>query len=341
MWIEDTHRIAGALDVDPAAPLVSVITPAYNVARFIGEAIDSVIAQTRNDFEYLVVDDGSTDDTEQIVRAYAARDARIRLLSGGHRGSSAARNLGIRQARGSYIAFLDGDDRWHPQFLARSVRAMSEAPGHVGAVFCQSRVMNEQGRVYWRRRRRTGDYGLDQMLITDNPTANGSVLCIRRECFQDAGLFDEDLESSVDLEMWLRIAHQARAGTFRSIRPALVDIRVRPGAISRNLTKRMDANDRLLTIWAPRMRPENRAKAYVRPAVMAFRAGDDSRGAQLARSARETALTWLLTDGFGLRMLAWQLLSRPARSRVRASYRLVKRLVIAVILAAAPRRPHW
>jgi hypothetical protein len=218
---------------------------------------------------------------------------------------------------------------------------MSEAPGHVGAVFCQSRVMNEQGRVYWRRRRRTGDYGLDQMLITDNPTANGSVLCIRRECFQDAGLFDEDLESSVDLEMWLRIAHQARAGTFRSIRPALVDIRVRPGAISRNLTKRMDANDRLLTIWAPRMRPENRAKAYVRPAVMAFRAGDDSRGAQLARSARETALTWLLTDGFGLRMLAWQLLSRPARSRVRASYRLVKRLVIAVILAAAPRRPHW
>jgi glycosyltransferase involved in cell wall biosynthesis len=119
------------IDVNSEAPLVSVITPAYNVARYIGEAIDSVIAQTQGDFEYLVVDDGSTDETEQIVRAYAARDARTRLLSGGHRGSSTARNLGIRQARGTYIAFLDGDDRWHPQFLARSVRAMAEAPGYV------------------------------------------------------------------------------------------------------------------------------------------------------------------------------------------------------------------
>ena len=324
------------LDVNHAAPLVSVITPAYNVARFIGEAIDSVIAQTQGDFEHLVVDDGSTDDTAQLVKAYAARDARVRLLSGGHRGSSAARNLGIRQARGTYIAFLDGDDRWHPQFLARSVRALSEAPAHVGAVFCQSRVMNEQGQVYWRRRRRTGDYGLGQMLITDNPTANGSVLCIRRECFQEAGLFDEGLESSVDLEMWLRIAHRARAGTFRSIRPALVDIRVRPGAISRNLSKRMDTNDRLLAIWVPRLRHPDRAKAYVRPAVMAFRAGDDLRGARLARSAREAGLRWLLTDGFGLRMLAWNLLSRPARPRVRASYRQVKRLVIALVLATEP-----
>lgn len=294
-----------------------------------------MLAQTEGDFEYLIVDDGSTDETEQIVRDYAARDPRIRLVSGGHRGSSAARNLGIQQARGTYLAFLDGDDRWHPQFLARCVRELTEAPGHVGVVFCQSRVMNEAGNVYWRRHRRAGDYDLSRLLITDNPTANGSVLCIRRECFEDAGLFDESLASSVDLEMWLRIAHRARAGTFRSIRPALVDIRVRPGSISRNLTKRMDTNDRLLAVWAPRLaRPEDRARAYVRPAVMAFRAGDDARGSRLARHARGAGPGWLLTDGFGLRMLAWQLLSRPVRPRVRATYQQAKRLVITLILSS-------
>jgi glycosyltransferase involved in cell wall biosynthesis len=318
-----------------APPLVSVITPAYNVADFLGEAIDSVLAQTEGDFEYLIVDDGSTDGTDRIVRAYAERDPRIRLVSAGHRGSSGARNLGIQQARGTYIAFLDGDDRWHPQFLARGVRELTGAPAHVGVVFCQSRVMNEDGHVYWRRHRRAGDYGLDRLLITDNPTANGSVLCIRRECFEDAGLFDESLESSVDLEMWLRIAYRARAGTFRSIRPALVDIRVRPGSISRNLAKRMDTNDRLLAIWVPRLaRSGDRAKAYVRPAVMAFRAGDDLRGTRLAQQARGAGLGWLLTDGFGLRMLAWQLLSRPARPRVRATYQQAKRLIITMILGS-------
>ena len=106
----------------PAAPRVTVVTPAYNVGRYIGEAVDSVLRQTFPDFEYLVVDDGSADDTAQVIKSHGNEDPRLRLIQIAHSGLSAARNAGIREARGRYIALLDGDDRWRPKFLERQVR---------------------------------------------------------------------------------------------------------------------------------------------------------------------------------------------------------------------------
>lgn len=102
--------------------LVSIITPCYNGAKYIGETIDSVISQTYPDWEMIIVDDGSKDNSAQIVREYAEKDSRITLVQQENAGSAAARNNGIRRAEGQYIALLDADDLWHPDFLEKQDR---------------------------------------------------------------------------------------------------------------------------------------------------------------------------------------------------------------------------
>lgn len=106
--------------------LVSIITPVYNGARFVSETIESVLAQTYPQWEMIVVDDGSKDDSAEIVRRYAEEDARITLLQQPNGGSASARNNGIRHAHGQYIALLDADDLWEPQFLTSQLALMRE-----------------------------------------------------------------------------------------------------------------------------------------------------------------------------------------------------------------------
>ena len=98
--------------------LVSIITPCYNGGKYIAETIDSVIAQSYSRWEMIIVDDGSTDNSGEIVRQYMAKEPRIRFLQQKNAGSAAARNNGIRNANGRFIALLDADDLWDPQFLA-------------------------------------------------------------------------------------------------------------------------------------------------------------------------------------------------------------------------------
>ena len=152
-----------------SSPLVTVVTPAYNLAKYIGEAVDSVLRQTFHDFEYLVIDDGSVDETAGIVKAHAGDDSRLRLVEGENRGPSAARNAGIREARGEYIAFLDGDDRWHPKFLERQLRLIRSLPPEVGVVFCRSRLMLENGTPVFFQWQRAGRYDFDDFLVSGIP----------------------------------------------------------------------------------------------------------------------------------------------------------------------------
>ena len=105
---------------------MSIITPCYNGAKYIEETIDSVIAQTYKNWEMLIVDDGSRDDSAQIVTKYCEKEERIKLISQENAGSAAARNNGIRNAQGQYIALLDADDLWHPQFLEKQINFMKK-----------------------------------------------------------------------------------------------------------------------------------------------------------------------------------------------------------------------
>src|SRR5689334_6850738 len=110
-----------------ANPLVSVVIPAFNRAFILPEALDSVLAQTWKDFEVLVVDDGSTDNTEEVLEPYVARHG-VRFLRQANQGPAAARNRGIEAARGKYVAFLDSDDLWLPIKLAVQIPRMEAQP---------------------------------------------------------------------------------------------------------------------------------------------------------------------------------------------------------------------
>ena len=107
-------------------PQVSIITPCYNASRFISQTIDSVLTQTFTDWEMIIVDDGSKDDSSDIVEKYVKKDSRIRLIQQPNGGSANARNHGIREATGRYIALLDADDLWLPQFLEKQIEFMKE-----------------------------------------------------------------------------------------------------------------------------------------------------------------------------------------------------------------------
>ena len=220
------------------SPLVTVVTPAYNVAKYVGETVDSVLRQTFRDFEYLVVDDGSVDNSADVVKAHVGDDPRFRLVQGEHRGLSAARNAGIREAKGEYIAFLDGDDRWHPKFLERQLQLIQSLPPDVGVVFCRSRLVLENGTLVFLQWQRAGRYDFDDFLVNSNPARNGSSLLIRKSCFADVGGFDEDLRHLEDLDMWLRIAANSKTPVLWASKYFLVDLRLRPGSMSRDRGRR-------------------------------------------------------------------------------------------------------
>lgn len=302
-----------------AKPLVTVITPAYNVGKYIGEAIASVSAQTFEDFEYLLIDDGSVDDTAAVIADHARRDPRIRLIQAAHLGHSAARNRGIREAQAEYIAFLDGDDRWHRRFLHRQVSLLASLPPTVGVVFCRSRVILENGTLAFYQWQRAGAYDFDEFLIKNNPARNGSSLLIRKSCFDEVGGFDEDLPSAADLEMWLRIAAKSSSPTLWGSKHYLVDWRLRPGSVTKDRLARDMAMLRLLDYHASHLQHSHASRAYVLPALSALKYGsDDDIAEQLAARARELGTANLARSPQGLRLLFWHTLSRSGRQAVRS-----------------------
>lgn len=121
--------------------LVSIITPCYNGSKHIKETIESVIAQSYQDWEMIIVDDGSEDDSAKIINSYVIKDKRIVLVKQSNAGSAVARNNGIARAKGQYIALLDADDLWHPDFLQKQIEFMREK--NAICVFCSYRRIDE------------------------------------------------------------------------------------------------------------------------------------------------------------------------------------------------------
>jgi glycosyltransferase involved in cell wall biosynthesis len=299
-------------------PTVTVVTPAYNVGKYIGETIESVIRQTFQDFEYLLVDDGSVDNTMEVITDYSNCDPRIRLIQAKHRGHSAARNRGIQEARGKYIAFLDGDDRWKRQFLARQVSLLESLPPTVGTVFCRSRVILENGTTAFFQWQRAGEYDFDQFLIKNNPSRNGSSLLIRKSCFDTVGGFDEGLSSASDLDMWLRIADKSKSPILWGSRHYLVDWRLRPGSVTKDRLARDVALLKLLDHHASRLKRSHPGCAYVRPALSALKYGsDDDIAEQMALRARQVGIMGLVRSASGVKLLIWCSLPRSGRRIVR------------------------
>jgi len=208
-------------------PRVSVVLPTWNRKRLLGEAIASVLAQTYQDYEVLVVDDGSTDGTAAWVQE-SVTDARVRYLGQENRGVSAARNAGIRAARGELIAFQDSDDLWLPSKLARQV-PLFDRP-EVGFVFCGS--ARQDGAGGFREVRHPGaEYRGHAVgaMIRRNMMPTPSVM-IRKRIALETGPMYEDLVFGEDWNYWLRIAARCEVDFAPEV---LVHFRDTPGGLSR------------------------------------------------------------------------------------------------------------
>ncbi len=214
-------------------PKVSVIIPAYNVASYIGETLDSVFAQTFADTEVIVVNDGSP-DTEDMERALARFNDRLTYIKQENQGASVARNTGLSAAQGKFIAFLDADDLWLPNYLNEQIKFMIERDcdlvcsdaevfsdvSHAEQSYMESLMPGSPsaGSVTF-----LGLLSAEQSLIT-------SGVVVRRELVIQAGLFDEALRNAQDFDLWLRLAHKGTRMAYQ--RRVLLRYRTRDNSLS-------------------------------------------------------------------------------------------------------------
>jgi glycosyltransferase involved in cell wall biosynthesis len=195
----------------PGKPLISVIIPCYNSATYLESAVRTVLEQTYGCHEIIVIDDGSTDSTSELLRKF---DGELQYLYQANRGPSAARNTGIKAAKGKYICFLDADDTWNPEKLELQLRFMETNPD-VGLVFSDEEEADSEKILSPSLLTKSQFYPeivsqprlkeAATKLLIENFVPTSTVMT-RRECFEYAGFFDEGLPVSEDRDMWSRIA---------------------------------------------------------------------------------------------------------------------------------------
>ena len=202
------NRTRKEVTVGVSRPRVSVYIPTYNYGRFLGEAIQSILDQTFLDWELIIVDDGSTDDTQKVVASFA--DPRIHYVYQQNRGNPGARNTALKLARGEYVACLDADDMWLPEMLEKLAAKLDGLPPTVGLVYGDLYLFDDEDGTTIRRflQGRTPPRGkvLAQLLPRESAFIHDTATLIRRKVFDTVGLYDESLLRYQDWEMWVRIA---------------------------------------------------------------------------------------------------------------------------------------
>jgi glycosyltransferase involved in cell wall biosynthesis len=211
-------------------PEVSVIIPAYNVARYIACAVNSALNQESVELEVIVVDDGSTDRT--VAESEEIKDSRLRIVRQENGGGAKARNTGIERATAPYIAFLDGDDFWDHSKLATHITFLNEHP-EVDLTFSYSCVVDERGRQLGRLSRAVKGKVSFRSLLIENVISNGSAVVMRREALRSAGVFDAELTTAEDHDLWLRVS-LLRPGNTYCIPHALTYYRMRDGQLTKD-----------------------------------------------------------------------------------------------------------
>ena len=214
-------------------PDVSVVIPSYNAMKYLPETLESVLQQTYTNYEVIVVNDGSTDDIEAWFESSVV-DPRVRLFSQDNKGLSGARNSGIAQAKGEFIAFLDADDLWHPSKLEKQVQSFKKHP-EIGLVYTWLLYVDESANPTGKVVRHSCQGNVWKQLTAFNFVGCGSVAMVRKSCFETSGNFDINLDSYVeDWDMWLRIA---RDFNFAVVREPLVYNRKYSGSLSTHWKK--------------------------------------------------------------------------------------------------------
>ena len=233
--------------------LISVIIPARNAALFVRRTLKSVLRQSYEQIEIIVVDNGSSDDTPLIVEAVAQQDKRVRLLSMKNHGVSAARNLAISNASGEFIAPLDADDIWHPRKLERQLSVMQSSIPGVGVVYCWSVGIDQDDRVVlpiWNNSAASGN--VRDAIVVSGILGNGSTPLIRRSCIDAVGGYDENLALCEDWKFYTALADVC---DFAVVTQFLTGYRLRDESASVNVYEMEEAIAQV-TKWMLQRWPE-------------------------------------------------------------------------------------
>lgn len=296
-------------------PVVSVIIPTYNVAGFVGQAIQSALSQTLREIEVIVSDDGSSDGTPDVVRSFS--DPRLMLAVFPHRGPTWVLNDSFARARGRYCAILDGDDLWAAERLRQHVDYMDAHP-ETDLTFSLSRLIDEAGADLGVTSRACRNPVSFRSLLQENFVSNGSAVLIRRQAAERAGPFDTAMSACYDYDLWLRMA-MLRPANVHCIPKILTFYRRRSDQITKDW-RLMQAMSSLLAEKFQRLRPEDMASTE--------HPRQSNLGRYLAAIAFENA-----DYGAGLRLLWGAMKSSPARFlRNPRSYRVGAALAAGMIL---------
>ena len=309
-------------------PAVTAVIPAYNMEAFLARALESAVDQTYPDLEVIVVDDGSTDRTRAIAERFADRDSRVRVVSVANGGVAAARNLGTRMASTPYVAYLDADDLWHCEKIARQVAAMA-VHGHEGewvGCYTLSRYIDAADRVLANGASADarGDF-FDRHLYR-NHLGNGSCLLVRRDAALAVGGFDPDharrgLGGLEDYELQLKLLRRHK---LEVVREFLVGYRVYHGQMSDDPVRM--ARARVMTIESVLrdhdLEPHKRVRVLSHGRIMA--AYREMRAGAWGAAAAELAGSFMRAPGTTMGLIAE--LTALRLSKLRKGYSAAARM---------------
>jgi glycosyltransferase involved in cell wall biosynthesis len=304
---------------------LSVIIPVYNMAAFAAQTGRSVLEQTLQDLEIIIVDDGSTDCSLEVCRQFAG-NVNVTLITQANAGVSAARNRGLREARGDYVAFLDADDLWHPEKAARQCAVLDQWP-EIDITWSDWRTIDEKGDAGRRSPPPPMPPGLDTLLVR-NFTGNPSTVIARRSAVDAAHGFDEHMRYGCeDWDLWLRIA-ACRRGSLYHVPGVLTAYRRYSGQMSGNWRKMQQACDEIAlkaqARWPEtykRVKTKASAYQYSYLAYLALEAGDRGDAARLMLSSWSSAPWLMARSGRTWRLTAAVLASQIAPQAVASGIR--------------------
>lgn len=243
-------------------PKVSVIIPTYNMAKFVSSAVNSVLSQTYKYFEVIIVNDGSTDRTREVLKRYK-KHRKIKIINQSNKGLACSRNTGIKLSKGKYIAWLDADDIWRRDFLEIAV-ALLESHKEISFVHAnlyrfKENVNDAKSRILLFDVSKVSETTLIKKILLGSYHVNNTQV-IKKECIQDIGMFDERLSKRgcEDLDLWLRMLRKYKSVY---INKPLIYYRQNLEGMSKNLLKMKEANHYVLDkFFSDPMLPEKIVK---------------------------------------------------------------------------------
>ncbi len=311
---------------------VSVVIPAFNVARYIEEALQSVACQTLRPAEIIVVDDGSTDGTRALLDRLRIEKRNewpeLVVVHQSNQGAGAARNVGLKRARGAFVGMLDADDRWHPQMLERH-NIVLQAHEEVDVTFSWFRSIDATGRpTGWIGRPSLDSISPSKAFAGDGII--GSVVVTRRDALLSAGGFDETLRASENFDLWLRLTASC-ATALRCVPEALVDYRQRPDQITMDWGNLIQQWERVIARERERradftdaLERESRARHRLNLAARATGAGSGHAARRLVKEAFSQSPRTVCLESEGWRVSSAVLLSSLPSWVGRPIFRLIR-----------------